>query len=244
MPGAEKLVDGEADAVALAEPLVSFVRRAQFHTTLRGYRPDEVDQHLQDVAAQAAKLITRLVSDAQAARSALASEIEALRSAAPALKVSGEIDLLLRSFAQTVSSAKDQAEADALAIRSAAEDYAYRRRGEAEALYREAEQRAQERADGILRGARETLAALGREQARVDQALRQVADAFSALTTAYGRLRDLGQPTGQWAPGGRVPTDGGGQDGAPPSVTEGALPNDADDQVAIDLTSGGAGSGD
>jgi cell division septum initiation protein DivIVA len=243
MPGVDKSVDGEAGPGAAAKHLMSLVRRPDFHTTLRGYRPDEVDQHREDVAVQVDKLITRLVSEAQATRRALESEIEALRSAAPMLKVSGEIDSLLRAFVETVSSAKDQAEADALAIRSAAEEYAAQRRDEAEALYHEAEQRAQDRAEGILRAAREKLAVLGREQARVDQTLRQVAEAFSALMAAYGRLRNLGQPTEQWAPGRRSPTDGGWQDGGPTNITEGAFPNDGDDQVVIDLTFGGAGSG-
>jgi hypothetical protein len=111
------------------------------------------------------------------------------------LKVNDEINSLLTSFAMTVSSVREQAERDAIGIRSAAEAYAEERRAAADRLFHEAQDRAKERAEDILRRAREEVTILTRGQATVEEALNEVAKGFYAWMTSFDRLREMTGPT-------------------------------------------------
>lgn len=185
----------DAGITAVTRPL-SDTRRMEFRRSLFGYRRSDVDEHVaQEVAAHSRHLEeqathARFVADQAAARRALESDLERLRAAEPLLKVNDEISALLTSFANAVSTMREQAEREAISTRIAADEYADQRRAEAERLFNEERARATAMTDDLLRRARDEVEMLINEQIAVEQAFNNMAQGIVAWVTTFDRLRD------------------------------------------------------
>jgi hypothetical protein len=184
----------------------------KFRRRLLGYSRAEVDRYAAEQEATLNRYVGqqavhgRYVAEQAAAQRALQSEVEALRAAAPMFNVREEIGSLLTSFATAVSTTQEQAERDALGIRAAADAYAAERRAESDRLLDDAQGRANEMAEAIIRRARDEVSVISREQVAVERAVNEVAGAFAAWMTAYDRLREtIGPPEGAERGGGAQP---------------------------------------
>src|SRR6202011_3242738 len=177
-----------------------------FRKRLVGYEPAEVDAY-----------VGRALATHEAAR----QEVERLRAVEPLTKVGGDIASLLTSFAQTVSTMREEATADVERMRREAEEYAERVRREAttdvervrqeataevERIRREAEdyaQRVHDEVDRVVGEARdraregdETIVVQDRQEVGVlsDQWVtieRALTDAASGINSALGALNRL-----------------------------------------------------
>ncbi len=192
-----------------------------FRKRLIGYEPGEVDAY-----------VARALATHEAAR----LEVERLRAVEPLTKVGGDIASLLTTFAQTVSSMREEAAADVDRSRREAEEYAEGVRQEAaadvERIHREAEEyaqrvhdevdrvvgeareRAREESEHLLVQARQEVGVLSDQWVTIERALAEAANGITSALGALNRLADLpGSPSLDIADraDGSSPGDGGGE---------------------------------
>ncbi|HVM63462.1 MAG TPA: hypothetical protein VMU14_01285, partial [Acidimicrobiales bacterium] len=145
-----------------------------FGRQLFGYRRSAVDKH---------------IAEQDGTITSLRSEIERLRSAEPLLSASDEISSLLTSFAIAVSTTREQAERDAIAIRREAEQYANELRAGTERQCTEERQRAASQAEEMVRRARQDISDLEHAQERVESALSDAARGIFSLMELFEHTR-------------------------------------------------------
>src|SRR6202011_4375840 len=152
-----------------------------FRKRLVGYEPAEVDAY-----------VGRALATHEAAR----QEVERLRAVEPLTKVGGDIASLLTSFAQTVSTMREEATADVERMRREAEEYAERVHDEVDRVVGEARDRAREEAETILVQARQEVGVLSDQWVTIERALTDAASGINSALGALNRLADLpGSPT-------------------------------------------------
>src|SRR5579862_9160708 len=101
----------------------------------RGYRRSAVETY---------------IAEQDAAITSLRVEIERLKAAEPLLSAADEISALLTSFAIAVSTTREQAERDAIALRRSAEEYAEGLRAETARVCNEQRAKAEADAEEML----------------------------------------------------------------------------------------------
>jgi hypothetical protein len=162
-------------------PALSFRKR------LFGYDPLEVDAYL-----------AKAVETHEAVR----AEVERLRAAEPLARVGGDVANLLTTFAETVSSLRDEAAADIERLRTEAAGYAEQQRAEADqyaAVQRmqadqalaEARDLARDEANAVVSQARQEMAAIAAQWSVVEHSLNDAASGVATALAAFRRINDL-----------------------------------------------------
>lgn len=169
-------------------------------------------------------IVDRYVSDHEAALTSARLELERLRASEPLLRASDEISSLLTSFAMAVSTTREQAERDAIAMRRAAEEYAESLKAETLRQCNEARAKAAADAEAMVRRAHEEVANVQRAQERVESALGDAARGIFSLMELLEHTRTTpGNGNGERAQQGAAPS--ANADPQSPSTDTAALPS-------------------